>query len=88
MTLKDMRPGQSGLIISVGGQGSLRRHFLDMGLIPGASVTVVKHAPMGDPVEITVHGYSLTLRLDDAAKIEMSSDSSRVELELHEYPAL
>ena len=56
MTLKDMQPGQSGLIVSVGGQGPLRRHLLDMGLIPGAAVTVVKHAPMGDPIEITVHG--------------------------------
>ncbi|MBQ3893130.1 MAG: ferrous iron transport protein B [Desulfovibrio sp.] len=88
MTLKDMRPGGSGLIVSVGGQGSLRRHLLDMGLIPGAAVTVVKYAPMGDPIEITVHGYSLTLRLDDAARITVSTDMSHAEPELHEYPAI
>ena len=88
MTLKDMQPGQSGLIVSVGGQGPLRRHLLDMGLIPGAAVTVVKHAPMGDPIEITVHGYSLTLRLDDAAWIDVSGDMSLAEPELHEYPEI
>ncbi|MBO4318473.1 MAG: ferrous iron transport protein B [Mailhella sp.] len=88
MTIKDMQPGQTGIIITVGGQGTLRRHFLDMGLIPGAAVTMVKYAPMGDPVEITVHGYSLTLRLDDAAQISVTADMSCAEPELHEYHAI
>ncbi len=88
MTIKDMQPGQTGLIAAVGGQGSLRRHLLDMGLIPGTAITLVKYAPMGDPVEITVHGYSLTLRLDDAARITITADMSQAEPELHEYPAI
>ena len=54
---------------TVGGSGALRQHFLDMGLIPGAEVTLVKLAPMGDPMELRIHGYELTLRLDDAAQI-------------------
>lgn len=70
MTLKDLKIGQSARIMSVGGTGALRQHFLDMGVIPGAEVTVVKFAPMGDPVELQIHGYELTLRLDDAAQIE------------------
>ena len=53
----------------VGGEGALRRHFLDMGVIPGAEITLIKFAPMGDPMEFQVHGYELTLRMDDAAKI-------------------
>ena len=72
MTLKDLKPGQSASIIEVGGQGALRQHFLDMGVIPGAEVTVVKFAPMGDPMELRIHGYELTLRLDDAAKIDVT----------------
>lgn len=71
MTLKDLRIGESAEIISVGGEGSLRQHFLDMGVIPGAEVTLMKYAPMGDPMELLIHGYELTLRLDDAAKIEI-----------------
>ena len=71
MTIKDLNIGQTGVITVVGGEGSLRQHFLDMGVIPGAAITVVKYAPMGDPVELMVHGYKLTLRLDDAAKIEV-----------------
>ena len=71
MTLKDLEIGKSASIVSVGGEGALRQHFLDMGLIPGAEVTLVKLAPMGDPAELRVHGYELTLRLDDAAKIEI-----------------
>ena len=71
MTLKELGIGQSATIETVGGTGALRQHFLDMGVIPGAEVTVLKYAPLGDPVEIQIHGYSLTLRLDDAAKIEV-----------------
>ncbi len=72
MTLKELSVGQSAVIVSVGGEGALRRHFLDMGVIPGAEVTVVKFAPMGDPMELQIHGYELTLRLADADKIEVS----------------
>ena len=71
MTLKDLEIGKSAKIQAVGGEGALRQHFLDMGLIPGAEVTLVKYAPMGDPMELLIHGYELTLRLDDAAKIEI-----------------
>ena len=71
MTLKEIKIGKSAKIIAVGGDGSLRQHFLDMGVIPGAIVKVVKYAPMGDPMELLIHGYELTLRLDDAAKIEV-----------------
>ena len=69
MTLKDLKVGQSAVITEVGGEGALRQHFLDMGVIPGAETTVVKFAPMGDPMELQIHGYELTLRLDDAGKI-------------------
>ena len=72
MTLKDLELGASGLVTAVGGEGVLRQHFLDMGVIPGAKVTLVKYAPMGDPIELRVHGYELTLRLADAEKIEVS----------------
>lgn len=71
MTLKDLPIGKTAAILSVGGEGALRQHFLDMGLIPGAEVTVVKYAPMGDPVELRLHSYELTLRLADADKIEV-----------------
>ena len=71
MTLKDIAVGQSAAITRVGGEGALRQHFLDMGVIPGAEVTVVKLAPMGDPMELQLHGYELTLRLADAAQIEV-----------------
>lgn len=71
MTLKELELGKSAIITSVGGEGSLRQHFLDMGVIPGAQVTLVKYAPMGDPMELLIHGYTLTLRLDDAKKIEI-----------------
>lgn len=69
MTLKELKIGNSAVIDAVGGEGALRQHFLDMGLIPGAEVTMVKHAPMGDPVEVKIHGYELTLRLADADEI-------------------
>lgn len=71
MTVKELKIGQKGRIVKVGGEGALRQHFLDMGVIPGAEVTLVKFAPMGDPMELRIHGYELTLRLDDAAKIEI-----------------
>ncbi|MBQ7591498.1 MAG: ferrous iron transport protein B [Clostridia bacterium] len=69
MTLQELKIGESAKIETVGGEGALRQHFLDMGVIPGATVTMVKPAPMGDPVEFRLHGYELTLRLADAARI-------------------
>jgi ferrous iron transport protein B len=72
MTLRDLKIGESAYIDAVGGKGALRQHFLDMGIIPGARVKIVKFAPMGDPVEVRIHGYELTLRLDDAGKISIS----------------
>ena len=73
MTLKELPIGKTATIVSVGGEGALRQHFLDMGLIPTAEVTMVKHAPMGDPVELRIHSYELTLRKDDAEKIEITN---------------
>ena len=73
MTLKDLPIGKTATVCSVGGEGALRQHFLDMGLIPTADVTMVKYAPMGDPVEIRIHSYELTLRLADAEKIEIEN---------------
>ena len=72
MTLRELKIGQSAVIKKVGGQGSLRQHFLDMGVIPGAEITLEKYAPMGDPMELRIHGYELTLRLSDAEKIEIA----------------
>ena len=71
MTLRELKIGKNAIIKSVGGEGALRQHFLDMGVIPGAQVMIVKYAPMGDPVELLIHGYELTLRLADAEKIEV-----------------
>ena len=71
MTLGDLKIGESAKITRVGGEGALRQHFLDMGMIPGAEVTLEKLAPMGDPMELRVHGYELTLRLADAARIDV-----------------
>lgn len=71
MTLKELKIGEHAAITKIGGEGALRQHFLDMGVIPGAEVTVVKYAPMGDPVELQIHGYELTLRLADAERIEI-----------------
>ena len=71
MNLKELSVGASARVLSVGGEGALRLHFLDMGVIPGAEVTLVKLAPMGDPMELRIHGYELTLRLADAEKIEI-----------------
>ena len=75
MTLRDLKAGQSAVIESVGGEGATRQHFLDMGVIPGVEVTLVKFAPMGDPMELRLHGYELTLRLAEAEQIEIKSDS-------------
>ncbi len=69
MTLNQLAVGKSAVIAAVGGEGTLRQHLLDMGVLPGAQVTLVQYAPMGDPVELRIHGYELTLRLDDAKKI-------------------
>ena len=77
MKLKELQIGKSGVIKTVGGSGALRQHFLDMGMIPGAEVTVVKLAPMGDPMELQIHGYELTLRLAEAAQIEIESIDKR-----------
>ena len=73
-TLNNLPLGHTATVVAVGGEGSLRQHFLDMGIIPQVDVTMVKHAPMGDPVEVRVHGYELTLRLDDARRIEVEDE--------------
>ena len=73
MTLKDLPIGKTATVTVVGGEGELRQHFLDMGIIPWGNVTMVKYAPMGDPVEVRVHSYELTLRLADAEKIEIQN---------------
>lgn len=77
MTLKNLKIGESAVITKVGGEGALRQHFLDMGVIPGAEVTVVKFAPMGDPMELQIHGYELTLRLADADQIDIQPIEER-----------
>lgn len=77
MTLKELETGKSAVICTVGGKGALRQHFLDMGMIPGAEVTVVKLAPMGDPMELQIHGYELTLRLAEADQIEIAPINQR-----------
>ena len=71
MTLNQLSVGGSAVVTRVGGEGALRQHFLDMGVIPGAEITLVKYAPMGDPMELRIHGYELTLRVDDAKNIEI-----------------
>ena len=76
MTIKDLKEGQSATICTVGGDGALRQHFLDMGVIPGIDVKLIKYAPMGDPLEIRIHDYELTLRLADAEQIEVSDKKS------------
>lgn len=97
MTLKDLKIGKSAVVTSVGGEGQLRQHFLDMGVIPGAEVTLVKYAPMGDPMELRIHGYELTLRLADAEKIgiepieapkDASLTSARNSASKREHPGL
>ena len=76
MTIKDLKEGQSATICTVGGDGALRQHFLDMGVIPGIEVKLIKYAPMGDPLEIRIHDYELTIRLADAEQIEVSDKKS------------
>ena len=71
MKLNELGIGKTGLIKKVNGKGSLRQHFLDMGVIPGTRITMAKYAPLGDPIEFRVHGYELTLRVADALKIEI-----------------
>lgn len=70
-TLADLKPGESGIVTAVGGEDALHRHLLDMGLTPGVKVLLQKTAPMGDPVELHLRGYALTLRLEDAQKISI-----------------
>ncbi len=72
MKLNELKPGESAKLETIGGEGALRQHFLDMGMIPGARVTMMKPAPMGDPLEMRIHDYELTLRLEDAEKITVS----------------
>lgn len=99
MTLKELQLGHSAVITAVGGDGALRQHFLDMGVIPGTRVKLVKYAPLGDPVELLIHGYELTLRLADAAKIDIvpandtadhASDAVTADIAMHdtEHPGL
>lgn len=73
-TLADLKVGQSGVVNVVGGEDALHRHLLDMGITPGVKITLQKTAPMGDPVELRLRGYSLTLRLEDAAKITLKDE--------------
>lgn len=79
LTLRDLEIGKTATVISVGGEGALRQHFLDMGVIPQVDVTMIKYAPMGDPVELRIHGYELTLRLADAEKIVIGNVRDSVE---------
>ena len=82
MNLKELDIGKTAVVLAVGGDGALRQHFLDMGIIPGVEVTIVKYAPRGDPMEVRIHGYELTLRLADAAKIEVvPADEHEVQAE-------
>lgn len=75
MTIAELKIGQSGTISAVGGEGALRLRFLDMGLIPGTKVTLQKVAPMGDPIQIHLRGYELTIRLEDAGKITLQEET-------------
>ena len=94
MTLRELPIGKTATIVSVGGEGELRQHFLDMGLIPQGEVTMVKLAPMGDPMELRIHSYELTLRLADAEKIEIENirdakeQKPKVKREVIDHPGL
>ena len=95
MTLKELKVGKSAVIKSVGSHGALRQHFLDMGMIPGVEITVIKLAPMGDPMEVQIHGYELTLRLEEADQIEIDpivkrsrSHKSAEYMKTSEHPGL
>ena len=74
MTLRELKIGESAVVTAVGGEGALRQHFLDMGLLPGVEVKLLKFAPMGDPMELLVRGYTLSLRLEEAALIEVKKE--------------
>lgn len=71
MTLKDLKPGEEGIVLTIGERGPMRRRIMDMGVTPGAQVKVVKVAPLGDPIEITVRGYELSLRKEEASQIQI-----------------
>ena len=88
MTLRDLKKGQRAIVTQVGGTGALRQHFLDMGVIPGAEVMLQKFAPMGDPMELRIHGYELTLRLADAEQISVTKikDEQQIEVLPVDYP--
>ena len=81
MTLRDLKAGESAVIASVGGEGATRQHFLDMGVIPGTEVTLIKFAPMRDPMELRVHDYELTLRLSEAEQIGIRNSGSEPAIE-------
>ena len=85
MTLRELGIGKGAVIEDVGGEGALRQHFLDMGVIPGAKLTVTKYAPMGDPIEIKIHGYELTLRLADAEQITVKETGRIAENQTHRF---
>jgi len=86
MKLNELKPRQSAVITAVKGRGALRQHLLDMGMIPGAKVKMIKHAPMGDPIEYMIHGYELTLRLADAEKIDVDLVTDRVREKTDDAP--
>ena len=79
MKLNELKQGQSAVIQNVGGDGELRQHFLDMGVLPKSQITLIKFAPMGDPIEFRIHDYELTLRIDDAKNIEVTPISGKVQ---------
>ena len=87
MTLRELKPGQSARIDEVGGEGALRQHFLDMGVLPGAEVTVMKLAPMGDPMELRIHEYELTLRMADAEQIRITPTETKIRPSEEKSPA-
>ena len=87
MTLRELRIGQCARVEAVGGEGALRQHFLDMGVIPGAEATLVKLAPMGDPMELRLHGYELTLRLADAGRKTPGSRTCPASIPCRPIPA-
>lgn len=76
MTLKNLKPGQEGTVVSIGEKGASRRRIMDMGVTPGAIVKVIKVAPLGDPIEINIRGYELSLRKDEAAQIQIALSSN------------
>ena len=87
MTIRDLKIGQTARIDAVGGEGALRQHFLDMGMIPGTEATLIRYAPLGDPMELRIHGYELTLRLADAEKIQATPVETPAERTEAERPA-